>query len=254
MQKSELFELADEIRAETADTERRQMLQNLEALYEEEFSNGWARVGQSWSFAILDTDRVSRRDRFFHQGAQRFRELGAILVRWQWDKYLPLVIERAEQSKEPMADAELYLAQCLYSACDKATKAGEIAKALAVAAEKWPLMQDDLVRGLRVSLWTLHQHGGKWPTEEEPAKTERANKASNAAPAGLQADPSAYVAAGTLWRTKFTTYARFKKWLDGTPSTVIRRDRLNSQRLTIHAGDWHKYWAAQDKATFGQLR
>jgi hypothetical protein len=60
-------------------------------------------------------------------------------------------------------------------------------------------------------------------------------------------DESAFAPAGGLWRPRFKSYKKFKKWLDQQPEGRIRRRSPRSNRLDVHVGDWHSYWNERDR-------
>jgi hypothetical protein len=86
-----------------------------------------------------------------------------------------------------------------------------------------------------------------------PADKSEQREANGGSIAAEEGDDSAFVPAGTLWQQHFTQYKQFKTWLDRTSESEIHRRNPSKNRLVIHAGDWAKYWAAQEKKGFASL-
>jgi len=178
---SNLKKLADEIKAQSEREKRERELEAITARSEQEFITAWERVAWSWNFAILKTDNPPPRKQFFSQGEKHFRELGALLVEKQWDKYLPAVIAKITQDKDREKNKLLYLANILVMACNPQNKKCEISKALEVAS-KWPSMPTDMIRDLYRNLAELHHYSGKLPEISQKTLNELTEKNNSETP------------------------------------------------------------------------
>ena len=79
-------------------------------------------------------------------------------------------------------------------------------------------------------------------------EVEKLRKPPNKRPA---VEEDSYVPAVKLWREKFSDYAKAKRFLAAHPE--IRTRKPSVQRLEIHAADWAKFWAEQDRNSFDNL-
>lgn len=84
----------------------------------------------------------------------------------------------------------------------------------------------------------------------ELALLERDEPPGNGNLAAQQSEPQskspeadAYVPVGMVWREQFDAYHKAKRFLDD--HTEIKTRNPSPQRLVVHAGDWHRYWAKQ---------
>lgn len=80
---------------------------------------------------------------------------------------------------------------------------------------------------------------GEWKSLDEDQRLPWLRRAAGHLDAS--GDSDAFVPVSLVWQDKFPSYARAKKFLDKHPE--IQTDKPSEQRLTVHAGDWIRFWA-----------
>lgn len=102
---------------------------------------------------------------------------------------------------------------------------------------------EQIIREVEEDLREYCQNRGKGAPS---SITDETNGSERPSPP-VSIDETAYVLVSKNWPEEFQTYSTFKRWLDGTPKSEVRRRKPSKQRLEIHAGDWNRYWTQRKR-------